>query len=121
VSGTLLALKLCFTTNRRKNLKKNQEQRRLGQIVIASRGRRGQLTPITDHNVLIGRVAELSAQARQQPMPMRQKESDAERDNDDERANDAGSDGAGALLAAVRLVGLGQDGGGGGGGEDEGA
>ena len=53
-------------------------------------------------------------------MPMRQKESDAERDNDDECADDAGSDGAGALLAAVRLVGLGQDGGGGG-GEDEGA
>ncbi len=51
---------------------------------------------------------------------MRQKESDAERYNDDERADDAGSDGAGALLAAVRLVGLGQDGGGGG-GEDEGA
>ncbi len=90
--------------------------------MIASRGRRrGQLTPITDHNILVGRVAELGAQARQQPMPMRQKESDAERNNDDERADDAGSDGAGALLAAVRLVGLGQDRGGGGGGKDEGA
>ncbi len=52
-------------------------------------------------------------------MPMRQKESDAECDNDDERANDAGRDGS-ALLAAVRLVWLGENGGGGG-GEDEGA
>jgi len=52
-------------------------------------------------------------------VPVRQEESDAERGNHDERADDAGGNGA-ALFAAVRLVGLGEDGGGGG-GEEEGA
>jgi len=83
--------------------------------------RRSQLAPITDHNVLVWRVAQLGAQARQQAMAVREHKSDAERGNHNERTNDAGGNSA-ALRAAVRLVGLGQDaegGGGGGGGQNE--
>ena len=73
----------------------------------------GQLTPVTDDNVLVGRVAQLSAQPRQQAVAVHQHKGHAERGNHNERADDAGGDGT-ALWLAVRLVGLGQDGGGGG-------